>query len=39
MDILTTWTESHAIWNKAAHGVGIAIDGVELKLPFEIKGF
>lgn len=38
-DILTTWTENRAIWNKGAHGVGIAIDDVELKLPFEIKGF
>jgi hypothetical protein len=38
-DILTTWTENRAIWNKGAYGVGIAIDDVEEKLPFEIKGF
>lgn len=38
-DILTTWTENRAIWNKGAYGVGIAIDDVEEKLPFDIKGF
>ncbi len=37
-DILTTWKENRAIWNKGAHGVGVAIDDVEANLPFEIKG-
>ena len=38
-DVLTTWTENRAIWNKGAYGVGVAIDDVEASLPFEIKGF
>ncbi len=38
-DILTKWTENRAIWNKGAYGVGIAIDDIEAKLPFEISGF
>jgi hypothetical protein len=38
-DILLTWTENRAVWNKGAYGVGLAIDDVEANLPFEIKGF
>ncbi|HAT1967241.1 hypothetical protein SCZ71_11575 [Legionella pneumophila serogroup 1] len=38
-DILLTWTENWAVWNKGAYGVGNAIDDVEANLPFEIKGF
>lgn len=38
-DILTTWTENRAVWNKGSYGVGLAIDDVEANLPFEIKGF
>lgn len=38
-DILTTWTENRAIWNKGSYGVRVAIDDVETSLPFEIKGF
>ena len=38
-DILLTWTENRAVWNKGSHGVGVAIDDVEASLPFEIKGF
>jgi hypothetical protein len=38
-DILTTWTENRAIWNKGSYGVGIAIEDVEDNLPFEFKGF
>ena len=38
-DILLTWTENRAVWNKGAYGVGNAIDDVEANLPFEIKGF
>lgn len=38
-DIVTTWTENRAIWNKGSYGIGLAIDDVEENLPFEIKGF
>jgi hypothetical protein len=38
-DILLTWSENRAVWNKGAYGVGLAIDDVEANLPFEIKGF
>ena len=38
-DILLTWTENRAVWNKGAYGVGLAIDDVEANLPFDIKGF
>lgn len=38
-DILLTWTEIRAVWNKGSYGVGLAIDDVEANLPFEIKGF
>jgi hypothetical protein len=38
-DILLTWTEIRAVWNKGAYGVGIAVDDIEDNLPFEIKGF
>jgi hypothetical protein len=38
-DILLTWTENRAVWNKGAYGVGVAIDDIEANLPFEIKGF
>ncbi len=38
-DILLTWTENRAVWNKGSYGVGLAIDDVEANLPFEIRGF
>lgn len=38
-DILLTWTEIRAVWNKGSYGVGLAIDDIEANLPFEIKGF
>jgi hypothetical protein len=38
-DILTTWTENRAIWNKGAQGVLAQIKDVEARLPFGLKGF
>lgn len=38
-DILTTWTENRACWNKGAEGVGDGIDDIEANLPFNLKGF
>jgi hypothetical protein len=38
-DILLTWTENRAVWNKGSYGIGLAIDDIEASLPFEIKGF
>lgn len=33
-DILTTWTENRATWNKGAVGVLEQIEDIETKLPF-----
>ena len=38
-DILTTWTENRATWNKGAHGVLVQIQDIELRLPFALQGF
>lgn len=38
-DILSTWTEGRAVWNKGAHGVLAATADVEASLPFELLGF
>ena len=38
-DILSTWTEGRAVWNKGAHGVLSATCDAEESLPFELKGF
>jgi len=38
-DILSTWTENRAIWNKGAAGVIEQIQGLEKTLPFPILGF
>ena len=38
-DILTTWTECRATWNKGASGVCKQIEAIEQSLPFDIKGF
>jgi hypothetical protein len=38
-DILTTWTENRATWNKGAEGVLTQIKDVEARLPFELQGF
>lgn len=38
-DIVTTWTEIRATWNKGAEGVGEQIDDIETSLPFSLKGF
>ena len=38
-DILTTWTENRATWNKGAEGVLEQIEDVEDKLPFDMQGF
>ncbi len=38
-DILTTWTEIRAIWNKGADGVIAAIKQLQTVLPFPILGF
>ncbi len=38
-DILTTWTECRATWNKGSHGVCSQIEAIEKSLPFPLKGF
>lgn len=38
-DILTTWTENRATWNKGAEGVLQQIKDVEARLPFALQGF
>jgi len=38
-DILTTWTECRATWNKGATGVLAKIKDVEQTLPFDILGY
>jgi hypothetical protein len=38
-DILTTWTEIRATWNKGAVGVLAQIKSIETSLPFALQGF
>ncbi len=38
-DILATWTENRATWNKGAEGVLDQIEDVESNLPFDMQGF
>ena len=38
-DILTTWTESRATWDKGAQGVLTQIQDIEQHLPFALQGF
>jgi len=38
-DILTTWTEIRATWNKGAVGVLAQIKSIEASLPFALQGF
>lgn len=38
-DILTTWTECRATWNKGSEGVCIQVNAIEKSLPFPLKGF
>jgi hypothetical protein len=38
-DILTTWTEIRATWNKGAEGVLAQIKSIEASLPFALQGF
>lgn len=38
-DIVTTWTENRATWNKGANGVIEQIEDVESVLPFKLRGF
>ena len=38
-DILTTWTENRATWNKGAEGVLAQIKSIEARLPFALQGF
>jgi hypothetical protein len=38
-DILTTWTENRATWNKGAEGVLDQIENIETSLPFDLQGF
>ena len=38
-DILTTWTENRATWNKGAEGVLKQIRDIESELPFDMQGF
>jgi hypothetical protein len=38
-DILTTWTESRATWDKGAPGVLAQIQDIEAHLPFALQGF
>jgi len=38
-DILTTWTENRATWNKGAEGVLGQIKDIEARLPFPLQGF
>ena len=37
-DILTSWTENRATWNKGAEGVVKQIKNIEKSLPFELLG-
>lgn len=39
VDILTSWTEQRAIWNKGGEGVLLAVRSIEESLPFALKGF
>jgi hypothetical protein len=38
-DILTSWTESRATWDKGAQGVLAQIRDIEAHLPFALHGF
>jgi hypothetical protein len=38
-DILSTWTEIRATWNKGAAGVCEQIEAIEAQLPFTLLGF
>ena len=38
-DILTTWTENRATWNKGAQGVVAQIQNIESSLAFDLLGF
>ena len=38
-DILTSWTENRAVWNKGADGVMKQVKNIEKSLLFEILGF
>lgn len=38
-DIYSAWTENRALWCKTSKQVVIAIRDIEIKLPFELKGF
>lgn len=38
-DILTSWTESRATWDKGAAGVLTQIRDIEAHLPFALQGF
>jgi hypothetical protein len=38
-DILTTWTENRATWNKGAQGVLAQIQDIEASLAFDLLGF
>jgi hypothetical protein len=38
-DILTTWTENRAVWNKGAEGVLKQVQNIENALPFPLLGF
>lgn len=38
-DILTTWTEVRAVWNKGAEGVLNQVQSIENSLPFPLLGF
>lgn len=38
-DIVTTWTENRAVWNKGSEGVVTQIKDIEVQLPFTLKGF
>lgn len=38
-DIFTGWTENAATWNKGEYGVHQAIERIEDRLPFAMKGF
>ncbi len=38
-DIATGWTEQHATWGKGEQGVFQAIQSIEQRLPFPVRGF
>jgi hypothetical protein len=38
-DILSSWTEARAMWNKGSEGVVKQVKNIEVNLPFEILGF